>query len=63
MPTTDVNVVDNIAGVDMGTQDVYKVWNKDVPENVGDVVQINNDVKVTKKSASGGVTTKNGINH
>jgi hypothetical protein len=38
-PTTDVDVVDNIAGVDdmrMDTQDVYKVWNKEVPEyNVG----------------------------
>jgi hypothetical protein len=46
MPTTDVNVVNNIAGVDMDTQDVYKVWNKDILDNVGDVDQINNDVKV-----------------
>jgi hypothetical protein len=57
MPTTDVDVVDNIAGVDTGTQDVYKVWNEDVPDNVGDVDQINYDVKVTEKLASGGVTT------
>ena len=57
MPTTDVDVVDNIAGVDMGTQDVYKVWNKEVPDNVGDVDRINDDVKVTEKSAPGGVTT------
>jgi hypothetical protein len=57
MPTTNVNVFDNIAGVDMGTQDVYKVWNKDVPDDVGDVVQINNDVEVTKKLALIGVTT------
>ncbi len=30
MPTTDVDVVDNIAGVDMrtDTQDTYKVWNE-----------------------------------
>ena len=52
MPTTDVDVVDNIAGVDMGTQDVYEVWNEDVPDDVGDVDQINNDVEVTKKLAS-----------
>jgi len=60
MPSTDVDVVDNIAGVDMrtDTQDTYKVWNKEVLEyDVGDVDQINNDVKVTEKSASGGVTT------
>ena len=57
MPTTDVDVVDNIAGVDMDTQDVYEVWNEEVPDDVGDVDQINNDVEVTKKSASGGVTT------
>ena len=41
MPTTDVDVVDNIAGVDdmrMDTQDTYEVWNEEVPEyNVGDV--------------------------
>ena len=39
-PTTDVNVVDNIAGVDdmrMDTQETYEVWNKEVPEyGVGD---------------------------
>ena len=57
MPTTDVDVVDNIAGVDMDTQDVYEVWNEEVPDDVGDVDQINNDVEVTKKLASGGVTT------
>ncbi len=37
MPTTDVDVVDNIAGVDdmrMDTQDVYKVWNKEVPSTM-----------------------------
>ena len=41
MPTTDVNVVNNTAGVDdlrMDTQDVYKVWNEEVPEyDVGEV--------------------------
>jgi hypothetical protein len=57
MPTTDVDVVDNIAGVDMDTQDVYEVWNEEVTDDVGDVDQINNDVEVTKKLASGGVTT------
>jgi hypothetical protein len=44
--------------VDLGTQDVYEVWNEEVPgEVVGDVESINNDVEVTKESASGGVTT------
>jgi hypothetical protein len=58
MPTTDVDVVDNIAGVDLGTQDVYEVWNEEVPgDDVGDVDQINNDVEVTQESAPGGVTT------
>ena len=38
MPTTNVDVADNIAGVDHGTQEVYKVWNEEVPEyDVGDV--------------------------
>ncbi len=42
----------------MDTQETYEVWNEEVPEyNVGDVDQINDDVKVTEKSASGGVTT------
>jgi hypothetical protein len=54
MPTTDVNVVDNIKGVD-NTQEVYEVWNEDVPVDVDN--QINNDVKVVTKSASGGVMT------
>ena len=36
---------------------MYEVWNKEVPEDVGDVDLINNDVKVTKKLASQGVTT------
>ncbi len=52
VPTTDVDVVDNIEGVDdmrMDTQDVYEVWNKEVPAY--DVDQINNDVEVTDKSA------------
>jgi hypothetical protein len=40
MPTTDVDVVDNIKGVD-NTQEVYEVWNKDVPVDVDN--QINND--------------------
>jgi hypothetical protein len=58
MPTTNVDVVNNIAGVDLGTQDVYKVWNEEVPVNdVGDVDWIKDDVEVTKESASGGVTT------
>ena len=43
MPTTDVNVVDNIAGVDMGAQDVYEVWNEEVPVDVGDVDLINDE--------------------
>ena len=61
MPTTDVDVVNNIAGVDdmrVDTQDVYEAWNKEVPEyNVGEANKINNDVKVATKLASGGVTT------
>jgi hypothetical protein len=60
MPTTNVDVVDNIAGVDMcmDTQDVYEVWNEEVLDNdVGDVDRINYDVEVAAKSASGGVTT------
>ena len=58
IPTTDVDVADNIAGVELGTQDVYEVWNEEVPEyDVGDVDRINNDVKVALKSALGGVTT------
>jgi hypothetical protein len=32
MPATDIDVANNIAGVVMDTQDVYKVWNKEVPE-------------------------------
>ena len=58
VPTTDVNVVGNIEGVDdmrMDTQDVYEVWNKEVPAY--DVDRINDDVEVTDKSALGGVTT------
>jgi hypothetical protein len=31
MPTTDVDVANNIAGMDKDTQDVYEVWNKEVP--------------------------------
>jgi hypothetical protein len=61
MPTTDVNVVNNITGVDdmrMDTQDVYEVWNEEVPEyNVGEVDRINDYVEVATKLASGGVTT------
>ena len=57
MPATDVNVANNITGVVTDAQDVYDVWNKEVPDDdVGDVDRINNDVKVTKESASGGVT-------
>ena len=58
VPTTDVDVVDNIKGVDdmrMDTQDVYEVWNEEVPAY--NVDQINNDVEATDKSAPGGVTT------
>ena len=54
MPTTNGDVVDNIKRVD-NTQEVYEVWNKDVPVDVDN--QINNDVKVTEKLALGGVTT------
>ena len=53
MPTTDVDVVKNIEGVD-NTQEVYKVWNEDVPV---DVNNLRLDFKVTEKSALGGVTT------
>ena len=54
----DVNVADNIAGVDLDTQDVYKVWNKDVPDDdVRHVDRINDDVEVATKLALGGVTT------
>jgi hypothetical protein len=53
MPTTDVDVVNNIAGVDdmrMDMQDVYEVWNKEVPEyDVGEVDRINDDVVVATK--------------
>jgi len=59
VPTTDVDAVDNIEGVDdrrMDTQDVYEVWNEEVPAY--DVDRINDDVEVTDKLALGGVTTK-----
>ena len=36
MPTTDVDVVDNIEGVD-NTQEVYKVLNEDVPVDVNNL--------------------------
>ena len=56
MPTMDVDVVNNIAGVD-NTQEVYEDWNKFVLD-VGDVDdQINNDGVVVTKLAPGGVTT------
>ena len=56
-PTTEINVVDNITGVD-DTHDVYKEWNEVVPE-VGDVDdQINDDVQVVTELTLGGVTTK-----
>ena len=56
-PTTELDVVNNITGVD-DTHDVYKEWNKVVPE-VGDVDnQIDDDVQVVTKSTLGGVTTK-----
>ncbi len=48
-----VDVVDNIEGVD-NTQEVYKVWNKDIPVDVNDM---RSDVKVTEKLDLGGVTT------
>ena len=54
IPTTGVDVVDNIKRVD-NTQEVYEVWSEDSPVDVDN--QINNDVKVTKKLALGGVTT------
>ena len=57
MPTTDIDVVDNIAGLDMVTPDLYKVWNEDVLDNVGDVDHINDGIEVTEKLALGGVTT------
>ncbi len=60
--TTDVEVVDDIAGVDdrrMDAPETYEVWNEEVPEyGVGDEHRINDDVKVTDKSTSGGVQTK-----
>ena len=50
-PTTEINVVNNITGVD-DTHDVYKEWNKVVPE-VGDVsYQIDDDVQVVTKLTS-----------
>jgi hypothetical protein len=56
-PTTELNVVDNITGVD-DTQDVYKQWDKVVPE-VGDVKNhIDDDVQVVLKLAMVGVTAK-----
>ena len=55
-PTTELNDVDNITGVD-DTHDVYKEWNKVVLE-VGDVDnQIDDDVQVVTKLTLGGVTT------
>ena len=58
MPATDVNVANNIAGVVMDTQDVYKVWNEEVPDDdVRDIYWINNDIEVAAKLALGGVTT------
>ncbi len=60
--TTEIDVVDDIAGVDdrrMDAPDTYEVWNKEVPEyGVGNEHQINNDVEVTDKSTLGGVQTK-----
>jgi hypothetical protein len=60
--TTEVDVVDDIAGVDdrrMDAPETYEVWNDEVPEyGVGDEHRINDDVKVTYKSTSGGVQTK-----
>ena len=53
IPTTNVDVVDNIKRVD-NTQEVYEVWNEDVPVDVND---LRSDVEVTEKSALGGVTT------
>ena len=55
--TTELNVVDNITGVD-DTHDVYEEWNEVVLE-VGDFNnQIDDDVQVVTKSTSGGVMTK-----
>ncbi len=60
--TMEVNVVDDIAGVDdrrMDAPETYEVWNEEVPEyGVGDEHQINDDVEVTDKLTSGGVQTK-----
>ena len=57
MPTIELNVVDNITGVD-DAHDVYKQWDEVVPE-AGDVIDhIDNDVQVVTESTPGGVTTK-----
>ena len=58
-PTTELDVVDNIAGVnDVHDNDVYKQWDEVVPED-GDVNDhIGDDVQVVTESTSGGVTMK-----
>ena len=58
-PTTELDVVDNIAGVDdVHNDDVYKQWDKVVPD-VGDVNNhIYDKVQVVTESTSGGVATK-----
>ena len=58
-PTTELDVVDNIAGVDdVHDEDVYEQWDEVVPEN-GDVNNhIDDEFQVVTKSTSGGVTTK-----
>jgi hypothetical protein len=58
-PTTELDVVNNIAGVDdVHNDDVYKQWDKVVPD-VGDVNgHINDKVQVVAELTSGGVRTK-----
>ena len=58
-PTTELNVDNNIAGVDdVHNNDVYEQWDKVVPED-GDVNNhISDDVQMLMESTLGGVTTK-----
>ncbi len=58
-PTIELDVVDNIAGVDdVHNNDVYKQWDKVVLENGNVNDHINDEVQVVTKSTLGGVTTK-----
>ena len=58
-PTTELDFVNNIAGVDdVHDNGVYEQWDEVVPEN-GDVNNhIDDEVQVVTESTSGGVTTK-----